>query len=139
MRALELKDMERQKQFLIITGILILSGVLGSILTSAGIGAYLYISGQIGVAFSEHIKDTASVSVLFMLVAVPITLILGVPAFFLLQRIHLLNGWVISAIGALAGWVTGLTPLGFISVVACICQGVMTAIISWILLYRYAL
>ena len=112
--------MERQKQFLIITGILILSGVLGSILTSAGIGAYLYISGQIGVAFSEHIKDTASVSVLFMLVAVPITLILGVPAFFLLQRIHLLNGWVISAIGALAGWVTGLTPLGFISVVACI-------------------
>jgi hypothetical protein len=131
--------MGRKKQFLVVVGILTLSGVLGSILTSAGIGVYLYMSGKIGVSLTEHIKDTASISVLFMLVAVPISLVLGLPAFYLLQRIHLLNGWVISAIGALAGWIAGLTPLGFISVLSCIGQGLVTAIISWILVYRYAL
>ena len=131
---LERTTMAVAKQIAVLVAVLCVSSVVGAILLSLALALYfsvMYLDTQTGWS------DILAFAALLSLVAVPVALLFGVPAFFAFRRFGVLRWWSLTALGASLGTAMGGTWVAHgVPWLGCVALGLVSAYIAWLLLVR---
>jgi hypothetical protein len=133
--------MPRLKQLVSLAATLCVGGWLGAIFGAIVVLAYgvdfnSTISSARGSAF-EVLVAFASLSFLISVVSVPASLAIGIPAFYVLRKVGLLNWWAFTALGAQSALLISFPDRSFGVLFAIeVGIGAASALIAWLYIAR---
>jgi len=127
--------MPHTKKILVVFTCLVTAAITSTFLLSF----FLIVTYEAKSTNSFSISDITAffyVWIVAALVAIPAAVLVGMPSFFLLQRLQFLNLFSICVIGAILGVLVHLIGVGQLSCWACAATGVTSAFLAWLLLTR---
>ena len=128
----------REKELLYLLCCLVAAAVVGSLVFSLAFVAT--VGSTTSNPFSGFVLSPTLFSVgvyiwiVVAIVAIPTTLLGGVPGYFVLRRLGLFNWWSVSSVGVVFGYLVYLAGFSTLSALTCIATGALLAFIAWLLL-----
>lgn len=117
------------KQIALLLILLSLGTFLGTTLVSFSLSRYLALTNT---AYNFDLNELWEGPMFFSVFTIPISCFFGVPAFFALKRVRLLNWQSLCLVGTLLGALFGATTfVSGVPWIACVGMGLFSSLITW--------